>query len=237
MLSVNGSVEVRCTLEEAWDLFSRFGDVARLIPTMREVQVDGDQVHATVATTLGALPITSRVALEVTGRKELEYLEAEGVSYLGETIHEQVKKIRDVAKDSAGRFSMRLDLKPSATEGCIVISYHAEVEAKGRLKRIYNAILKTKVPGMMEEFATNLREALEQPAVDGPPAAARPPAAGAARAAGPTKTAAAAHPGPAPAQTPSAPAGPGAVLPNMAERITELFAWLRSLLEWLRGTP
>ncbi|MBW2458665.1 MAG: hypothetical protein JRI68_29475, partial [Deltaproteobacteria bacterium] len=157
MLSVNGSVEVRCTLEEAWDLFCRFGDVAKLIPTMREIEIDGDQVHATVATTLGALPITSRVALEVTERKEREYLTAEGVSYLGETIHEQVDKIRDVAKDSAGRFNMRLELKPTEREGTIEISYFAEVEAKGRLKRIYKAILKSKVPDMMEQFAVNLR--------------------------------------------------------------------------------
>ncbi len=165
MLSVEGKVNIRCSLERAWDLFTRFHDVAGLIPTVEDVEVDGEHVHARVSTKLGALPITSRVTLTVTETKPYECLKAEGLSYLGETIKEQIKKnVEGVAKDSAGKLYLHLDLRPTDEEGLIEIAYTADVEAKGRLKRIYKAILKTKVPGMMEEFAENLRTELEGPA-------------------------------------------------------------------------
>ena len=163
-LTVDGDVEVRCTLAAAWDLFTRFGDVAELIPTVEEVEVDGDTVYARVETKLGILPISSRVTLQVTDRKPNCCLKAEGVSYLGETIRDQVspnKEIQGIDKDSTGRLSLHLDLRPAEAQGAITISYSAEVEAYGRLKRIYRSILKTKVPGMMKEFAENLRTELE----------------------------------------------------------------------------
>ena len=163
MLTVEGKVDVRCTLEDAWDLFTRFSDIARLIPTVEDVEVDGEHVHARVSTKLGALPISSRVTLRVVETDHLTCLKAEGFSYLGETIKEQIKKdIEGVAKDSAGRLFLRLDLRRTDEEGIIEVVYKADVEAKGRLKRIYKAILKTKVPDMMEQFAQNLREELER---------------------------------------------------------------------------
>lgn len=191
MLSVDGTIEVRCTLEEAWALFCRFGDVAALIPTVEEVEVDGERVHARLSTKIGALPISSRVTLEVIERKQFECLRAEGFSYLGETIKEQIKKdVAGIAHDSVGRMHLHLDLRPSERAGHINIIYNAEVEAKGRLKRIYQTILKTKVPGMMAQFAVNLRGALEKDAAAveaaeapselvaaAPRASSRPPAA------------------------------------------------------------
>ena len=161
MLSVEGQVLVRCSVDEAWALFCEFGEVAKLIPTVQQAEVDGDRVHATVATTLGALPITSRVALEVTERRERELLRARGVSYLGETIHDQIDQIRNITKDSAGQFDMELHIEPAEQPGQVLLRYRAEVEASGKLKRIYKAILKNKVPAMMDEFAANLRGALE----------------------------------------------------------------------------
>lgn len=165
MLSVAGEVNVRCTIEDAWDLFSRFHDVAQLIPTVENVEVDGQLVHAIVSTKLGALPITSRVTLRVVETKRFEYIKAEGLSYLGETIKEQIKKnVEGVAKDSVGKLLLHLDLRRTDEDGVISIVYTADIEAKGRLKRIYKAILKTKVPAMMEEFAQNLRRELEREA-------------------------------------------------------------------------
>lgn len=161
-LIVEGKVDVRCTKEAAWDLFCRFGDVAALIPSVEGVEVDGDRVHARVATKLGALPVSSRVMLEVVERKPFACLKARGVSYLGETIEQQVRKgIEGVAADSTGQLSLHLDLRAGDEDGITCVIYTAEVEAKGRLKRIYQAILKTKVPGMMDEFAANIRGALE----------------------------------------------------------------------------
>lgn len=161
-LTVQGQVDVRCTREHAWALFTRFGEIAALIPSVEDVEVDGDRVYARVATRLGALPVSSRVTLEVVERKSMECLKAEGISYLGETVKQQIpKNVEGVSADSVGRLFLHLDLRPTEEEGLTRVLYSAEVEAFGRLKKIYQAILKTKVPGMMQEFADNLRGALE----------------------------------------------------------------------------
>ncbi len=219
MLSVDGKIEVRCSLEEAWALFCRFGDVAALIPTVEEVEVDGERVHARLSTKIGALPISSRVTLEVIERKQFECLRAEGFSYLGETIKEQLKKdVAGVAHDSVGRMHLHLDLRPSERAGHIHIIYNAEVEAKGRLKRIYQTILKTKVPGMMAEFAVNLRGALEREEVL--------PVAPAETATEPSEVVVAAAPG-----TASRPPASITVRPSLWARIV---AWLHRVLAFAR---
>ena len=164
MLELEGRVDVNCTREHAWDLFCRFGDVAALIPTVKDVEIDGDRVEARVETKLGVLPVSSRISIEVTGRVPNERLEAEGLSYLGETIKQQIargKDTRGIDAGSVGRLRMRLDLKPGESAESIVVCYHAEVEAEGRLKKIYQSILKTKAPAMMEDFAKNIRATLE----------------------------------------------------------------------------
>lgn len=165
MPRIEGRVDVECTLERAWELFQRFEDVARLIPSVEDVEVKGDRVHARVSVKLGALPITSRVVLEVTERQHMQCLKAVGVSYLGETVATQLAKgpLSEIKSDSVGRLDLHLDLRPGAREGTIAVIYEAEVEAEGRLKRIYESILKTKAPAMMREFAENIRRELEAP--------------------------------------------------------------------------
>ncbi len=160
---VEGKVEVNCSLERAWDLFTRFDDVARLIPSVDGVEVQGDRVLAKVCVKLGALPITSRVVLEVTERKPMACLKAIGISYLGETVVEQLAKkpLKEITSDSAGKLDLHLDLRPGESAEQIVVLYTATVEAEGRLRKIYDSILKTKAPAMMQEFAENIRTALE----------------------------------------------------------------------------
>ncbi len=162
MLSIDGKVDVRCSRERAWALFNRFGEVAALIPTVEEVEVRGDKVFARMATTLGVLPVSSRLTLEVIERKPFACLKAVGISYLGETIREQINpSAQGVAADSVGQLKLHLDLRPGGEAGVLTIWYWAEVEAQGRLKRIYQSILKSKAPALMEQFARNVKGALE----------------------------------------------------------------------------
>lgn len=163
MPRLDGRVDVRCSPERAWDLFTRFDDLARLIPSVEGVEIQGDRVLARVAVKLGALPITSRVVLEVTERKPMSCLKAIGISYLGETVVEQLAKkpLSEITADSAGRLELHLDLRPGETADSVAVVYEASVEAEGRLRRIYDSILKTKAPAMMREFAENIRTELE----------------------------------------------------------------------------
>lgn len=170
MLAIDGEIKVRCGLEEAWDLFCRFGDVAKLIPSVEHVEVDGDRVFGRVGIKLGILFVSSRVALEVVERTDRACLKAVGVSYLGETIQDQVAKkgVRGIDSDSTGRVKIQLDLAPTDDEDFVNLTYAAEVEAEGRLKRIYQSIIKNKAPAMMTEFAENVRNTLEHPSTEDP---------------------------------------------------------------------
>ncbi len=162
MLSIDGSVGIRCSLETAWDLFSRFETLAGLIPSVDRVEVEGDDVHAHVSVRLGRLSVSSRVKLTVVERKPLACIRAEGVSYLGETIRTQIKPDKaGIDAGSVGRLSLHLDLRPADEPEHVMVVYASEVQAEGRLKRVYQSILKTKAPTMMAEFAENIREALE----------------------------------------------------------------------------
>ncbi|MBI4613821.1 MAG: SRPBCC family protein [Planctomycetes bacterium] len=169
MLKIEGSVEVAATLEDAWALFNRFGEVARLIPSVENVEVDGEAVDAQVAVRLGKFPVRSRVRLEVVERKPLACLKARGASYLGQTIRERASKaVRGIDDGSVGRLFLHLDLRPTDTAGRILLLYSAEVEAEGRLRRIYQSILALKAPAMMAEFAENIRQVLEGKGAKGP---------------------------------------------------------------------
>ncbi|MBT3221407.1 MAG: hypothetical protein HN348_20170 [Proteobacteria bacterium] len=172
MLVVNGDIHAQCTLEKAWALFTQFEEVARLIPTVEEVEIKDGRVHARVVITLGVLPVSSRLVLEVTEQTVNSSIRAEGLSYLGETIVDQIAKkaIRDIDAGSVGRLNLQLDLKEHEESG-ISVEYQAEVDAEGRLKRIYQSIMKSKAPAMMAEFAENLLERLEAPEEEAPPKA------------------------------------------------------------------
>ncbi|MCC6808790.1 MAG: hypothetical protein IT381_15295 [Deltaproteobacteria bacterium] len=176
MLALDGKIEVHCTLDEAWDLFCRFGDVAKLIPSVEHVEVSGDTVNGRVGVHLGKLFVSSRITLQVTERKPFACLKAQGVSYLGETIRTQVtSKDVGIDKESVGQLRLHLDLRAGEQIEQTWVIFHAEVEAEGRLRRIYESILKNKAPAMMDEFAVNIKRTLEAetPAV---PLAPVPPA-------------------------------------------------------------
>lgn len=164
MLSIQGQIDIACTQERAWDLLNRFDEVARLIPSVESVEIDGDHVHGRVAVQLGRLRVSSRVTLEVTERKTLCCLKAEGISFLGETIQKQIAKngVRGITSGSVGKLRLHLDLRPGDGADCTVLIYEAEVDAAGRLKRIYQSILKNKAPEMIAQFAINIREVLER---------------------------------------------------------------------------
>jgi len=230
MISIDGRVEVRCEVGEAWELFNEFGRVAALIPTVEDVRVEGDQILARVETRLGALPVSSRVVLEVIERETLVSIEAHGVSYLGETLTEQVRKdIKGVSAGSVGKMNLRLVLESGLEPGLTTILYFAEVEAEGRLKRIYRTILKTKVPGMMEQFAENLRGELEGGSSTELADAAAEPASR-------TQTPSAADAARGPEPREEAARAPASIeLRRGGGLLSRAIAWIRQLLRRLRG--
>lgn len=161
MLATSGEVLVACGLDEAWALFNRFDEVATLIPTLKSIEFRGDEIWATMGVQLGVISVTSKVMLQVVHISPWR-ITAEGWSFLGETIHTQINKNgpEGIEKDAKGKITIHLELEPVNGVG-VLVKYAAEVDAYGRLKRIYQSILKSKAPAMMEQFAEKLRCALD----------------------------------------------------------------------------
>ncbi len=161
MLATSGEVLVACGLEDAWALFNRFDEVATLIPTLKAIEFKGDEIWATMGVQLGVISVTSKVMLQVVHIAPWR-ITAEGWSFLGETIHTQINKNgpAGLEKDAKGKITIHLELEPVNGVG-VLVKYAAEVDAYGRLKRIYQSILKSKAPAMMEQFAEKLRCALD----------------------------------------------------------------------------
>ena len=161
MLATSGEVLVACGLDEAWALFNRFDEVATLIPTLKSIEFRGDEIWATMGVQLGVISVTSKVMLQVVHISPWR-ITAEGWSFLGETIHTQINRNgpEGIEKDAKGKITIHLELEPVTGVG-VLVKYAAEVDAYGRLKRIYQSILKSKAPAMMEQFAEKLRCALD----------------------------------------------------------------------------
>jgi carbon monoxide dehydrogenase subunit G len=161
MLATSGEVLVACGLDEAWALFNRFDEVATLIPTLKSIEFRGDEIWATMGVQLGVISVTSKVMLQVVHISPWR-ITAEGWSFLGETIHTQINRNgpEGIEKDAKGKITIHLELEAVNGVG-VLVKYAAEVDAYGRLKRIYQSILKSKAPAMMEQFAEKLRCALD----------------------------------------------------------------------------
>ena len=161
MLATSGEVLVACGLDEAWALLNRFDEVATLIPTLKSIEFRGDEIWATMGVQLGVISVTSKVMLQVVHISPWR-ITAEGWSFLGETIHTQINRNgpEGIEKDAKGKITIHLELEPVNGVG-VLVKYAAEVDAYGRLKRIYQSILKSKAPAMMEQFAEKLRCALD----------------------------------------------------------------------------
>mgnify|MGYP001611938502 CR=1 FL=1 len=162
MLAASGEVLVACALEDAWALFNRFEEVATLIPTVKSIEFRDEEIWATLGVQLGIISVTSRLMLQVV-HMEPWRISAQGWSFLAETMHTQIKKDGGpdgIEKDAKGKLTIHLELAHLNGVG-VLVKYAAEVEAFGRLRRIYQSILKSKAPALMEQFAERLRTALE----------------------------------------------------------------------------
>ncbi|MBI2897830.1 MAG: hypothetical protein HYY06_30000 [Deltaproteobacteria bacterium] len=220
MIEIRHEFEVDGARTRVWELVGNIDAFARCVPTLIEHEVqDDDRAVGIVGVTLGAIPIRSRVDIEVTERRPPERLRGRAVSYLGDTIATQIRKGQPgaVAADAVGRIDIVLDLEEAGER--TRLRFQCDVEAEGKLEKIYQSILRLKADALKAELERNVRAALAAPA----PARARPPAAASASAAaaGPTPAARGPAWGPSPA-----PASP-------REREPSLGRWLLGLL-WRR---
>lgn len=161
MIAIEDQFVIPKPINDVWQFFDDFEGLAACVPTLKEFRIEGDNIiEGKVGVTLGAIPVTSKVRLEVAAKRAPECIMAHGVSYLGETIATQLAK--DVTKyrsDDTGRLYLHLDLRPEGPTATRVLIC-AGVEAEGKLRKIYESIMRLKVPTMKKEFQEKIGRAL-----------------------------------------------------------------------------
>lgn len=167
MLSFTAEFVVAKPIQDVWNFFNDFETFAKCIPTLKEYKItdmEAKKGEGKVGMKLGMIPVESRLVMQVTEMREPECIKAEGYSFLGETLVEQIrsgKAMEGIDKGSMGKIALHLDLRQT-DDGKTKIIYQANVEAEGRLRKIYDAIMKLKSKALQTEFEEGIKKALEQ---------------------------------------------------------------------------
>jgi carbon monoxide dehydrogenase subunit G len=160
MIHIRDELVVARPAADVWAFLERFDDFARCVPTLKEWRVDGETITGKVGVVLGAVPVESNVELEITDRRPPCCIEARGISFLGETIANlRGGREGQVRRADSGRVILHLDVCDEGG-GRTRLRYLAGVEAEGRLRKVYESILRLKVPAMKQEFAAKVAAAL-----------------------------------------------------------------------------
>lgn len=162
MIRLEARFLLKTPLERTWGFFADFHRFAQCIPTLKSYQLlDETKAEGKVGVKLGVLPVESRVYIEIKEKRAPECIKAEGISYLGETIVEQIRQgdAGRFDRDAVGRFQIHLDLREQTPHSLVL--FEAGVEAEGRLRRIYESIIKRKLPEMKKEFLEKVMGALQ----------------------------------------------------------------------------
>ena len=167
MITIEDQFIIRRPLADVWRFFDDFAGLAACVPTLQEFSIVSDrEIEGKVGVTLGAIPVTSKVRIEVTEKRAPECIQAFGVSYLGETIATQLaRNAANYKVDDTGLLYLHLDLRDEGGAGTRVM-FCAGVEAEGKLRKMYESIIRLKVPAMKAEFRDKVGRALASDCVE-----------------------------------------------------------------------
>lgn len=152
-------LNIKKSTQDLWDFFSNIEKFASIVPSVIEYRMIDDVTFAgKVGVTLGKIPVRSKLTFNITTKKAPDFMAAEGVSYLGEAVvgmKRSGKETTEVNKKSVGRITTTLNLIAlSASE--TRVEFVADVFAEGRLRKIYESIIKFKVPLFKRQFVEKL---------------------------------------------------------------------------------
>lgn len=156
-------LNVKKSTDELWKFFSNIEKFAAIVPSVIEYRmVDDVTFTGKVGVTLGKIPVRSKLTFNITRKIGPSFMEAEGVSYLGEAVvsmKRSGKETAEVNKKSVGRIKTTLNLV-SLTDGETRVEFVADIFSEGRLRKIYESIIKFKVPFLKKQFVENLTHEL-----------------------------------------------------------------------------
>jgi len=167
MITIESVMRAEKDMNTIWNLFNDINTVAGCVPTCVSYEVlDENTVSCDLRIKLGLIPLDNKAKMNITERKNNTHLEARGVSEAGE----MMQKFGRVATGTVTNLHLILDLEeigPNETR----IRFLANADAVGQMKRIYEAVIKTKREEIETQFMKNIENALRAKVVRESPAA------------------------------------------------------------------
>ncbi|MGD9032748.1 MAG: SRPBCC domain-containing protein [Desulfobacteraceae bacterium] len=161
MITIESTMRAEKDVNTIWNLFNDINTVAGCVPTCTSYEViDDNTVACDLRIKLGLIPLDNKAKVSITERRDKRHLEAKGVSEAGE----MMQKFGKVATGTVTNIHLILDLEelgPKETR----IHFHVKADAVGQMRRIYEAVIKTKREEIETQFVKNLENALESKVV------------------------------------------------------------------------
>jgi carbon monoxide dehydrogenase subunit G len=156
MITIESVMRAEKDMNTIWNLFNDINTVAGCVPTCVSYEViDENTVSCDLRIKLGLIPLDNKAKMSITERKDGRHLEAKGVSEAGE----MMRKFGRVATGTVTNLHLILDLEeigPNETR----IRFLANADAVGQMKRIYEAVIKSKREEIETQFMKNIENAL-----------------------------------------------------------------------------
>ena len=166
MITIESVMRAEKDMNTIWNLFNDINTVAGCVPTCVSYEViDENTVSCDLRIKLGLVPLDNKAKMSITERKDDRHLEARGVSEAGD----MMRKFGRVATGTVTNLHLILDLEeigPNETR----IRFLANADAVGQMKRIYEAVIKTKREEIETQFMKNIENALGAKVVKESPA-------------------------------------------------------------------
>lgn len=156
MITIESVMRAEKDVKTIWNLFNDINTVAGCVPTCVSYEViDENTVSCDLRIKLGLIPLDNKAKMSITERKDDTHLEARGVSEAGE----MMQKFGRVATGTVTNLHLILDLEeigPNETR----IRFLANADAVGQMRRIYEAVIKSKREEIETQFMKNIENAL-----------------------------------------------------------------------------
>ena len=156
MITIESTMRAEKDVNTIWNLFNDINTVAGCVPTCTSYEIiDENTVACDLRIKLGLIPLDNKAKVSITERRDNRHLEAKGVSEAGE----MMQKFGKVATGTVTNIHLILDLEemgPNETR----IHFRAKADAVGQMRRIYEAVIKTKREEIETQFVKNLENAL-----------------------------------------------------------------------------
>jgi carbon monoxide dehydrogenase subunit G len=156
MITIESVMRAEKDVNTIWNLFNDINTVAGCVPTCVSYEViDENTVSCDLRIKLGLIPLDNKAKMSITERKDDTHLEARGVSEAGE----MMQKFGRVATGTVTNLHLILDLEeigPNETR----IRFLANADAVGQMRRIYEAVIKSKREEIETQFMKNIENAL-----------------------------------------------------------------------------